>query len=205
MTPDWNKLDPGTEKLALIGPARIQPLPALDMPQLAIDGGSRFAVRPLLWAGDGDSGKAPTGVPAFNKLSQDMTDLRFCLDHIHAWRWRELHLFGFLGGRRDHELANFGEIHAAMKARPAFVKAVFHGEDNTAAVLFLNAGAHTLELYGTFSTLVLEPASVTISGDCHYSREKVSLHPLSGHGVSNEASGTVNISSTAPVMILERM
>jgi len=202
MTPDWNKLDPGTEKLALIGPVRTQPLPSLDMPQLAIDGGSRFAVCPLLWAGDGDSGQAPTGVPAFNKLSQDMTDLRFCLDHIHNWRWKELHLFGFLGGRRDHELANFGEIHAGMKARASFMKAAFYNEDNLASVLFLNTGTHTLELHGTFSTLVLEPASITISGDCHYSREKVSLHPFSGEGISNEASGTVSISSNAPLMIL---
>lgn len=199
---DWNEIDPRVEKLALIGAARMKPLPAMAMPQLAIDGGARFAVKPLLWAGDGDSGTAPAGVPAFMKLSQEMTDLRFCLNGIHEWKWNELHLYGFLGGRRDHELASFGEVQAEMKTRPAFSRAVFYDENDEASVLFFNAGKHEAELQGLFSTLTLEPATVSLAGDCHYSAEKVSLHPFDGHGISNEGSGIVNISTSAPLMIL---
>lgn len=202
----WPELDPGAKRLILVGAARESLLPRLPgfdgVPQIAIDGGSRFAVNPLLWAGDGDSGHAPASVPAFTKHSQDVTDLRFCLDGIRNWRWKELHLFGFLGGRRDHEMANFGEIHAEMKKRAAFSKAIFYGEDNHIQALFLNAGDHMLDLHGTFSALAIEPAYITLTGECRYKAEKALLPPLSGQGISNEASGIVKISSSGPFMLL---
>jgi thiamine pyrophosphokinase len=209
MTTDWDKLDKGTEQLILVGPLRNSALtPALEkiglagVPQIAIDGGSRAAMNPVLWAGDGDSGPAPRSTPAFIKPTQDITDFRFCLDGIRNWRWKELHLFGFLGGRRDHELACFGEIHTEMKARPAFTKAVFYGSDDLPQVTFFQSGEHTVKLEGTFSVLMLEPAVVTISGDCRYPTKATVLGPLSGQGISNEASGTIKISATGPFMLL---
>ena len=210
MNATWSELDKGTERLILVGPALKKVLSSslLDaaglasVPQLAVDGGGHFAVNPVLWAGDGDSGTPPERTPVFFKHDQNLTDLRFCLNGIHDWRWKELHLFGFLGGRRDHELANFGEIHAEMKMRPAFSKAIFYGEECHRQVLFLGAGEHTVELRGAFSTLALEPAKVTVAGDCSYKAENMLLSPLSGHGVSNEAAGVVKISSSAPLMLL---
>jgi len=206
----WAELDKGTAQIILVGPLQesiLQPdllktVGLEGVPQIAIDGGARAAVNPVLWAGDGDSGHAPQSTPAFIKDSQDITDFRFCLDGIRNWRWNTLHLFGFLGGRRDHELANLGEIHTEMKARPQFSKAVFYGSDNRAQVQFFQAGAHTIELHGTFSVLALEHAEITISGECRYPAERVSLHPLSGQGISNEAFGRVEISSSAPFMLL---
>jgi thiamine pyrophosphokinase len=207
MTVTWNELDKGTERLILVGPALRNPLPLSlpgleGVPQLAVDGGAGFAFNPVLWAGDGDSGKVPDSIPAFIKHSQQITDLRFCLDGIRVWRWKELHLFGFLGGRRDHEFANFGEIHAEMKKRAAFSKAVFYSEDVRARVLFLGEGEHDIELHGTFSTLAVEPAEITLAGECRYKVENALLPPLSGKGISNEASGMVKISSTGPVILL---
>ena len=206
MTASWRELDKGTEQLILVGPARKTPLhdvPGLkDVPQLAVDGGDRFAVNPVLWAGDGDSGQAPTSIPAFIKHDQNITDFRFCLNGIRDWRWRELHLFGFLGGRRDHELANFGEIHVEMKARAPFSKAVLYGENNLPQMYFFQAGEHAARLQGVFSVLVLEPAEITIAGECLYPAGKISLQPFSGKGISNEASGIVKISSSGPFMLL---
>jgi thiamine pyrophosphokinase len=205
MTADWADLDKGTERLILVGPVQENPLSVTgleDVPQIAIDGGARFAVNPVLWAGDGDSGVAPHAVPAFIKHDQNITDLRFCLDGICPWRWKELHLFGFLGARRDHELGNFGEIHAEMKARPVFTKAIFYNNQNLPQVHFFQTGDHTVDLHGVFSVLVLEPAEITISGECLYKTKKTLLHPLSGQGISNEASGLVKISSSGPFMLL---
>jgi thiamine pyrophosphokinase len=167
MTADWSALDKGTERLILVGPVQenaVRVTGLEDVPQIAIDGGSRFAVNPVLWAGDGDSGHAPESTPAFIKQSQDITDFRFCLNGIRSWRWKELHLFGFLGERRDHELANFGEIHAEMKARPAFSSAVFYNKENLPQVRFFQTGEHTVDLHGLFSVLVLEPAGFRDGG-----------------------------------------
>ena len=206
MITEWSKLDKGSERLILVGPLQQSPLldpPGLkDVPQIAIDGGARSAVNPVLWAGDGDSGNAPEGIPAFTKYSQDITDFRFCLSGIRSWRWNALHLFGFLGGRRDHELACFGEIQAEMKARIPFSRAVFYGSDNLPQVQFFRAGKHSVELRGAFSLLVLETAVVTLSGDCRYKTTATALGSLTGQGISNEASGVVEISATGPFMLL---
>ncbi len=212
MTADWLDLDKGTERLILVGPLQEQPLKnsllnelGLEgVPQIAVDGGERSAVNPVLWAGDGDSGHAPASVPAFIKHSQEITDFRFCLDGIRKWRWKELHLFGFLGGSRDHELANFGETHREMKARPNFLQAVFYSKDNLGAVQFFQTGEHTADMHGIFSLMVLEPAEITLSGACRYPAERLQLQPLSGQGISNEASGKVKISASGPFMLLMR-
>lgn len=207
MTAGWSDLDKGTERLILVGPLQENAVRVAgldDVPQIAIDGGSRFAANPVLSAGDGDSGHAPESIPAFIKHNQDITDFRFCLDGIRHWRWKELHLFGFLGERKDHELANFGEIYAEMKMRSAFVTAVFYSKENIPQVRFFQTGEHTLDLHGLFSVLVLEPAEITISGACRYKAERMLLPPLSGRGISNEAFGKVKISSSGPFMFLEQ-
>lgn len=207
---DWQAHDPGASSIILVGPVLQNMLDAKHLraaelegaPQIAIDGGIRHATNPVLWAGDGDSGAQPKNIPAFVKTNQDETDLRFCLHGIHNWRWRALHLFGFLGGRRDHELANFGEVHAHMKARRNFERAVFYGADNAPAVYVFAEGEHALEVTGRFSVLALEPLEISISGDCAYAAENLALEPLSGRGVSNTGTGLVRFRAGAPFMAL---
>src|ERR1035437_15013 len=114
---DWLQFDKGTKSLLLVGATLESAMPLSflsDVPQIAVDGGISFARNPVLWAGDGDSGSIPSDVQVFLKHNQDETDLRFCLTSIRLWQWTELHLIGFLGERRDHELVNFGEIYAEM-------------------------------------------------------------------------------------------
>jgi thiamine pyrophosphokinase len=200
---DWQALDPGGPVLALVGPMDFDnsAMPA-DMPHLAVDGGIRHAPRPLLWLGDGDSGAMPQNIPAFLKPGQDETDLRFCLNGIRGWRWQALHLFGFLGGRKDHELANMGEIHAEMTARPALTSARFHDAAGQPALTFYNKGRHRLELRQRFSLLALEPATVSIDGDCAYPARSLALPVLSGQGVSNIGHGMVAIEADKPFSII---
>jgi len=191
--------DPGAEDIALIGPMLKRPPDSLskNIPQIAVDGGIRFAVHPILWVGDGDLGALPTVV----KTDQNETDLRFCLTGIRPWRWKTLHLLGFMGGRKDHELANLGEIYAELKIRKNFLKAVFYDEDGQACIHFHAAGEHEAVIQGCFSILVFEPAKITISGACRYPAEELLLEPLSGRGISNEASGLVKVASTLPFML----
>ncbi|MBI1216769.1 MAG: hypothetical protein GC185_13245 [Alphaproteobacteria bacterium] len=199
---DWRALDPGAETIALVGPVAAGKIASPIAPHIAIDGGIDFAPAPLLWAGDGDSGVMPEDIPAFLKPTQEETDLRFCLNGIRAWRWQNLHLYGFLGGRRDHELANLGEVHAEMLARPAMVSAVFHDETDAPRILFRNRGAHELELTARFSLLALAPVTVSIAGKCEYPAENLALSTLSGQGISNIGRGAVTIVADAPFGII---
>lgn len=208
MTGHWPS-DPGSESLVVVGPVMDLALtPAIlnrlglgDAPQIAVDGGIRFAQRPMLWGGDGDSGKAPKNIPAIIKENQDETDLRFCLNGIRPWRWRKLHLFGFVGARRDHELANFGEIHAEMKQRRHFQRAVFYDPAAHVLAVFHAAGEHVFTHRGLFSVIAFEPASISLSGDCRYPAADLQLDVLSGTGISNEASGAVQLTASGPVAI----
>lgn len=199
---DWKDYDGGDDMLVLVGPMLGRRAEKLK-PQVAVDGGIVYAVSPVLWAGDGDSaGLVPDKVPAFTKHNQDETDLRFCLNGLRGWKWTELHLAGFLGGRRDHELANFGEIHAELKERPGFRRAVFYDVQMKPRIFFYPAGSHTTSITGLFSLMSLEPTTVTVAGSCEFIAEKQPLAPLSGLGVSNRGSGEVRITCATPLMLL---
>ena len=203
MSTGWH--DPGTESLILAGPVLNAPLdlppPLAGVPVIAIDGGIRFAKQAFLWAGDGDSGAAPANIPALRKKEQDETDLRFCLNGIRGWRWRELHLFGFIGARRDHELANLGEVHAEMKRRRKFSRGVFYSEDMKPLAVFYPEGEHAFTHTGLFSALAFEPVTVSLSGKCKFPAQDLSLAPLAGAGISNEAAGAVTLRASGPVAI----
>lgn len=207
---NWLALDPGTAKLIFVGPmlskalqgAVLRQADLIKVPQVAIDGGIAFADKPVLWTGDGDSGTAPKNTASFIKHDQNKTDLCFCLEGIQGWQWHELHLFGFLGGRRDHELANFGEVHAALKTRQKSSSAVFYDENGTASAFLYTAGEHKLSLHGRFSVLVLEPAQMTIAGACLFQAENLVLEPFSSRGISNEGFGQVKVHATQPFIVM---
>jgi thiamine pyrophosphokinase len=205
VTAAWQKHDPGTESLILAGPVLSSPFsPSAelkDVPVVAIDGGIRFAKTAFLWAGDGDSGSAPSHIPAMRKKNQDVTDLRFCLNGIRDWHWRDLHLFGFVGERRDHELANFGEIHAEMKHRCKFARGVFYGQDLRVLAVFYPEGEHLFTHEGLFSVLAFEPVEISLAGKCKYPTENLALTPLSGAGISNEGAGAIELRAGGPVAI----
>lgn len=210
MPQHWQALDPCTSGIVLVGPVLQQKLSAdalaaagiADLSHIAVDGGIHFAHHPVLWAGDGDSGAPPDNHAVFFKRAQDVTDLRFCLDGIRAWRWDTLHLVGFMGARFDHALSNLGELHAEFLARPAFMRAVLYDLALRPALVFLGAGRHVMEIGGVFSTLALESAYIGISGDCDYPAAGLLLPPLSGRGISNRGRGRVNFECDRPFMVL---
>lgn len=194
-----------SERLILVGPMQPAPFaPPEDLkslPQVAVDGGIHAALNPVFWCGDGDSGFIPAGMPAIVKEDQNQTDIAFCLSAIRNWRWREMHLFGFLGGRRDHELANFGTLIAEASLRPRTQKISFYDDAGRAAAVVLPAGAHQLDLQGAFSIVALEPAVISLNGACAYEADHLMLFPLSGQGLSNEGRGIVSLKTDRPVIV----
>jgi len=208
----WLTTLPQSPHLLLVGPVLEKPLTAVDVAaldlanaiQVAVDGGINHAPAPQLWAGDGDSGLMPKNIPAYFKESQDLTDLRFCLGGLREGAWTQLHLIGFLGARRDHELANLGEIEAELKQRPKMREAIFYDAALQPTLRFLQSGAHTVTLHSEFSLMVFSEAQITLSGACAYPADKLILPPLSGHGISNVGSGEISIHATQPFLLILR-
>lgn len=191
------------EHVALVGPLLSTP-PALSVPTIYIDGGANFVLRrgaaPFVSVGDGDSAlhALDKSLPA----KKDFSDLAFALHALPA-SIRLIELFGFLGGRRDHELANFGEAHFFLSRRPQPTRMNFYGESQI-EVMGFSPGDWSLELHGPFSFFLFESAAVQICGQCEYTvTEPLLLPTLSSRGLSNIGHGEVRFSSHGPFFIMK--
>lgn len=191
-----------SDQLALVGPRLTRPMAPTPFPQIAVDAGVRFAHQPVAWMGDGDSGKPNDPATAVWKKSQDETDLQFCLHQIEGGKWTQLHLYGFLGGRKDQELAALGDVCHAVKKHALCKNVIFYDEALEAKIHLYPSGWQAVCLKGLFSILVLEPSMMTITGECEYSMHEQMLLPLSGRGVSNQGRGEVHVESSAPFLVV---
>ena len=189
------------EQLALIGPILTQKIET-TFPQIAVDSGIQFASDPILWVGDGDSGPTSSLVPLVMKPTQNETDLRFCLNNIESWNWNRLHLFGFLGKRKDHELANLGEVCQAIVKRTNGSMAIFYNESLLPEIYLYPSGTHSCLVDGVFSVLSFENCTMSISGECQFTIFNQRVGILSGLGVSNLGHGAVQIQSTSAFMVI---
>jgi thiamine pyrophosphokinase len=204
-----------SDRFVLVGPvmkeklrtSRLDDLGLGSVPQIAVDGGDRFASKPELVVGDGDSSIAiHAKVLWIKKTSVDETDFGFCLrylcGHAQASQWKELHLFGFLGSRRDHEWAMIGEVLQALRARPHPSVVTVYNEKQELEFTIHSSGKHHFNHRGLFSILSLESSRMTFDGNCTYCLKEQELQPLSGRGVSNEAQGSFTVSSSGVFMMI---
>lgn len=185
----------------LVGPLLSAPH-ALTGATVFVDGGSRFQMPastsltslPAISVGDGDSGGQ---LDEMLPTEKDYSDLAFVLREL-PLPINRVNLFGFLGGRRDHELANFGEVHQFLSRRgQARANFYSHGISVMGFV-----GQIELEVHGLFSLLVLESTAVRLEGECKYKLAgDVVLEPVSSHGLSNEGSGLVTLETRKPAFI----
>lgn len=145
--------------------------------------------------GDGDSAKR--GQLQLHKHDQNLSDLAFCLQQLQAIKdLKTMTLLGFLGGRKDHELINLGEIASFLRKRPDV--RVFLDDQ----IEFLPPGKHQFTFKGTFSLASFTPNQIKIEGDCRYPLKKwTKLEALSSLGLSNEASGLVTVECKKTVML----
>ncbi|NJM09588.1 MAG: hypothetical protein HC883_01420 [Bdellovibrionaceae bacterium] len=171
------------------------------MPTIYVDGGSDFRADggsiPMVSVGDGDSasGRLDEVLPA----NKDYSDLAFVLRSLPA-KVTNIDLIGFLGERRDHELANLGEVHQFLLTR--LQRTTVRISSSHDRIVAFSQGKVSMDLRGIFSVMVFEPEAVKISGACEYPLTGDVILPVaSSVGLSNCAFGLVDIESTKPCFV----
>ena len=177
-----------------IGPQGTTQIPFTD-PVIFVDGGSRLRSGTQgISVGDGDSYH---GILDYQlDREKDFSDLAYALSLV-GDHFRCLKLHGFLGGRRDHELLNFGEVHHFLQQKTLPTEVQFDQH-----VSAFSAGQWQTQAQGTFSIVAFAPAAISLSGQCKYPIEAGStLRPVSSLGLSNEGYGTIQLDIASPVFI----
>lgn len=181
-------------RIVLVGPLASSDLTLIE-PVLFVDGGAHQRSGGIgVSLGDGDSFNGPMDVPL--DPTKDFSDLAFTLRQIGP-RFNRLHLHGFLGGRRDHELLNLGELFHFLtdRVRPTRITL------DTAVEAF-SAGEWIFDAVGTFSLVLFAPGKISLAGNCRYPIPAGTMvKPLSSFGLSNEGSGRMQLNSDGPVFI----
>ncbi len=190
--------------LNLIGPiySSILSDKIADAPVLFVDGGLDFKDQlppslenyPSFSIGDGDSNSSDSEIDLLFPRDKDQTDLQLALQlapyqlTIHAW--------GFSGKRIDHYLANIGEF----QRNSLHKNSICLIDDE---IMILPPGRFIVNFEGVFSLLSSVETEVTICGQAKYKvKEPLTLLPLSGRTISNEANGDVVIESNRGVMFI---
>ena len=185
------------QEVCLVGPL-IKRFTPKNMPYLLVDGGSVVAPKlkgKLYWCiGDGDSSKNKMDLK-LNPI-KDFSDLKFALDCLPK-SISIVHMKGFLGGRKDHELINFGEVHSFLKKRKS--TAVHF----SSKIKGYSAGDYQLNLKCTFSVIVFEKVRLSLKGDLQYPMVAKEIAPLSSLTLSNHGFGLVKIVSRGPFFIFQ--
>ena len=214
-------------KVTLVGPLLERAPACLRDAVLFVDGGSRWRDSlpaefggPVLSVGDGDS-CADTGSDRPRALdrpqaldrpraldrpqaldvllppAKDYSDLGFALEVLRLVDVARLDLLGFLGGRRDHEWVNFGELARFAAHRAELRIDVFDGaEPRAPAVTVLGPGAHSLKHAGTFTLAHFVDAATTLRGAIDYPLGAGTELPAhSSLGLSNRAHGRFQLQS----------
>lgn len=189
----------------IIGPMGPKISPALSQfPILAVDGGAEFCDRMDVWIGDGDSNRSLLDCENVYRYGpiKDQSDLGLALGMFQGQKPLELHLWGFLGGRRDHEWINLGEVYHFLETKHEAV-AHFYNSQGKLEVSVYSAGRQALSHQGTFSLATIKENQIQILGAVQYAlTEKTTLLPLSSLGLSNSAHGIFEIIHEAPLMII---
>jgi thiamine pyrophosphokinase len=189
-----------TGKILLVGPLAAtvpwERFPAAHWARLGVDGGAALAAPGQfdLTVGDGDSGAVPLDVRW--PIHKDATDLELALELLPARL--PVTLWGFTGGRPDHQMVVWGALHAHC---------VRHGThfdvlNELSSIAVRPAGEFTFQEAGLFSLWSLLPATFGLRGACRYPLERPTpCPPLSGHTLSNYASGPFTVTCDAPFFL----
>lgn len=202
-------LPPDLQAIALIGPM-ISTFPnERAIVQVAVDGGITAAKNPIAWVGDLDSSplkkhEAHSQCPTILKASQDLSDLAFALGLLLDFpSLLHIELWGFWGGRFDHQWANFGEALTFLKRSSATsAKNIsFYRNNGSLGAIALPQGQHSITINGSFSLLTVTNQRISITGDCKYHLHDEMIFPLSSSTISNTASGIVQFQFECPALL----
>lgn len=189
----------GAKQVTLVGPLfNKQHRPT--GPTIYVDGGANFRpednsiTHPMISIGDGDSTDKP--LEEVLEQNKDYSDLAYALRQMPG-NVRHIDLLGFLGGRRDHELLNFGEVHHYLKGATKFKSARFDD-----LVVAFCGGKLSMEIHGRFSLIVFDPTLLSVSGACTFPVEQAAQIPnVSSLGLSNMGFGQVFVDSLGPCFL----
>ncbi len=192
-----------TSEVTLVGPLVKKFPKKVNHPFIYVDRGANFRgnLRKMakkgyldLSVGDGDSSKLP--MDFLLPEEKDYSDLKYALDLIPP-NVEKINLWGFLGGRRDHEFINFGVVNNwLLKSKN---KVVFLFEKK---VLANSKGALTIKIKGVFSLVVFQKTRVRLKGKCNYKLPKFKeILPLSSQGLSNLGDGEITIEANGPFFL----
>jgi thiamine pyrophosphokinase len=178
----------------LVGPMG-PPLPQsfFHHPILAVDGGARFTEKMVAWIGDSDSVQAAPASPVVIKLSpeKDASDFSCALGFFQNHLNYTFHLWGFSGGRKDHELFVWGEILSFLEKHPKS-KMILYGASGRIEEHFLGSGQWRFQHKGLFSLGSIREIRVKLTGDVKFPILTESPLPaLSSLGLSNIGNGEI--------------
>jgi len=180
------------KSVVLVGPmAKSFPTDWPQLPVLGVDGGCNKAALEHydFTLGDGDSLSPTLTLDLLFPTAKDASDLALALQHLPAGPLT-IHLYGFWGGRFDHQVINLGELHSRLKREGGEV--YFH-TDTGYQVLGLPAGTHQRSLVGLFSLFSPLPTEFSIEGACRFPLPLTKVDSLSSRLLSNEGMGEVTI------------
>lgn len=161
---------------------------------IAVDGGlahlDGIGRKPDLALGDFDSlGYVPKGLRVVRfSPDKDASDMELALRRAKSGRFSEVYVYGGLGGRLDHTLANL-QLFALYSEEGLYVTAV----DVASAITFLT-GPDTLELpaaeAGTVSVFSMnDEARGVFEGGLKWELDNFTLTNRTSRGLSNEFAG----------------
>jgi thiamine pyrophosphokinase len=179
------------------------PIQLSDLPTIAVDGGAHFIENPSVWVGDADSfpGEVKASHIYKHPIEKDFSDLALAFSLLQDQRHYKIHLWGFVGGRKDHELFNLGESLNFLDSHQE-CQVFVYGTNGKIEFQLIGAGQWKFTHAGIFSLGSLKKTTVRLTGDCKYQIKKpYVLSPLSSFGLSNFASGEITLENSGPVFI----
>lgn len=175
----------------------------LSHPILGVDGGAHFTSKLDIWVGDADSFKEAPETKEVHRLpvDKDASDLNFALRLFSASLPYKFHFWGFLGGRKDHELFNLGEALTFLEKRPE-CQILLYDSSGKLAFHLVGAGDWKFTHYGIFSLGSIKNVALTLTGACQYPIKRETLiKPLSSFGLSNVGSGEMILKTQGAVFV----
>ncbi len=193
-----------SSKWTLSGPmGPIVPQRLLSHSLLGVDGGARFLSRMDVWVGDADSHEGPIVSDHVFKFppEKSQSDLALAFSFLSCQSELETHLWGFLGGRKDHEYLNIGATLNFLEGKTQS-SATFYNGLGKAIIKCLSQGEWSLPQLGLFSLASLRNIKIKLTGSCKYQLpEWTELTSLSSLGLSNVSNGDCQLSTQGPVIL----
>lgn len=188
----------------LVGPmGPMLPAALAVHPVMAVDGGAHFADNEIVWIGDSDSFHDAPKTSHFFQLpaTKDASDFSCALKLFDRQVPYTFHLWGFSGGRKDHELFVWGEVLSFLEQHPE-CRFICYDREGRVETHFLGQGTWNFEHHGTFSLGSLRKIRVRMTGAVKYPIPLESWLPaLSSWGLSNIGSGKIVLENDGPAFL----